>query len=274
MLCERCKKNDGLLVDGLCAQCADESGTLGADPPAGLPVAPPVAAAQGATYDPRAAWALLRSPNGLATVATVLLGLVVLADVGAVAAGIAEYRMVSALMDGTAVYDADASHTEDLYILAGRAQTGALIVTAIGFIAWFLRVRDNAHVFAPQGQSKARAWAIFGFLVPVVSLWFPRRIALDSWHASAGGLEPDRGQSTSMVVETWWFLFLGNMLVGRLAGSMYSNAETLAEARTATGVVMFSDVLDIVSAGAAIVFVRSLTRLQNQKVTAAHPQVA
>ncbi|GAA2321609.1 DUF4328 domain-containing protein [Streptomyces kunmingensis] len=236
-----------------------------------VPLPPPLPSAP---YDPAARWALLRSPNRLAALAVALLGLVIVVDLCAVAAGFAEYRLVADLAGGdwSGYDDGEAERLDDLYALSGQAQVGALVVTAIGFIAWFLRVRDNAHVIAPFGQSKARPWAIFGFFVPIVAFWFPRRIALDTWHASADGLELSRKQAWSGVIELWWFLWLANQLLGRIVSRGYEEAEALPAVRSAIAWVIAGDVLDIVSAAAAILFVRSLTRLQNRKVAAGpHP---
>ncbi|MFI0237098.1 DUF4328 domain-containing protein [Streptomyces sp. NPDC016845] len=275
MLCRRCGKNNALVEDGLCARCSDEAfGSLTAPPGAGAdraePLAPLPPPVPSAPYDPRARWALLRSPNGLATLAMALLGLVLVVDLGAVGVGIAEYRALSDLVGGgwAGFDDGKFGRLDDAYRFLGVAQTGALVVTAIGFILWFLRVRDNAEIFAPQGQSKARPWAVFGFFVPVVAFWFPRRIALDTWHASADGLELSRKRARSGVIELWWFLWILNQVFGRFAGRQYDKAESLTEIESATAWVIAGDVLDIVSAAAAIWFVRSLTRLQNRKVTA------
>ncbi|MER5949898.1 DUF4328 domain-containing protein [Streptomyces sp. NPDC001904] len=270
MLCKKCGKNQALVEDGLCSRCAaavvaELTPAPGPDP---VPDAPLPPRAWSAPYDPEARWTLLRSPNGLGTLAVVLLCLVAAADLAAVLAGIGEYRnLVEAAGSGWSRLDeADARRVDELYVWSGRIQLLTLAVSAACFIAWFLRVRDNAHVFVPSGQSKARAWAIFGFFVPVVSLWFPRRIALDTWHASTGA--PEVGRERSWRVDLWWFLWLGDLLVGRIASSRYDSAETLDEITSATGLVMFADALDIVAAGAAVAFVRALTGLQSQKVRA------
>ncbi|MEV1024457.1 DUF4328 domain-containing protein [Streptomyces sp. NPDC050264] len=274
MLCKRCGKNNALVEDGLCARCADEAfGTLTAAPgsteQAGVAEPPLPPRVPSAPYDPMARWALLKSPNRHAAVAVALLGLVIAIDLGAIAAGFAEYRFAAGLADGDwSGYDpGKAERLDDLYALAGQAQVIALVVTAIGFIAWFLRVRDNAEVFEPSGQSKARSWVVLGFLVPVVSLWFPRRIALDTWHSSADGLELSRKQGWSGVIDLWWFLWLTNQLVGRFVSRLHDDPGTLGEVKSAMTGAIAGDALDIVSAVAAIIFVRSLTRLQNRKVS-------
>ncbi|MYT73528.1 MULTISPECIES: DUF4328 domain-containing protein [unclassified Streptomyces] len=270
MLCKKCGKNQALVEDGLCSRCAaavvaELTPAPGPDLVADAPLPP---RAPSTPYDPEARWALLRSPNGLATLAVALLCLVAAADLAAILAGVGEYRILADAAGGdwSRLDDADARRVDELYVWSGRIQLLTLAASAAGFIAWFLRVRDNAHVFVPSGQSKARAWAIFGFFVPVVSLWFPRRIALDTWHASSAELELGRGRA--WMVDLWWFLWLGDLLIGRIAGNLYDSAETLDEITSATGLVIFADALDIVAAGTAVAFVRALTGMQNRKVQA------
>ncbi|WP_338699756.1 DUF4328 domain-containing protein [Streptomyces sp. Q6] len=271
MLCRKCGKSHALVEDGLCAACADAAfAALKAAPGSRKdegerPLPPPLPSAP---YDPTARFSLLRSPNGFATAAVVLLCLVIVADLGSVAAGVAEYRFASDLASGdwSGFSESDLDRVDDLYTLAGRAQMLTLVAAAIGFIAWFLRVRDNAHALAPFGQSKARAWAIFGFFVPVVCLWFPRRIAHDTWQASADGLDFSRKEARVGSIDRWWFLWLLNLLLGWTANRSYNDAESIDAIKSATGALIFSDAVDIVSAVAAILFVRALTRLQNLRV--------
>ncbi|MEV5613516.1 DUF4328 domain-containing protein [Streptomyces sp. NPDC052225] len=220
------------------------------------------------SYDPAARFSALRSPNGFATAAVVLLCLVIVADLAAVVTGIGEYRFAADLAAGdfSGFSESDMERIDDLYTLAGRAQLLTVVAAAIGFIAWFLRVRDNAQVIEPLGQRLARPWAIFGFLVPVVNLWFPRRIAHDIWRASADGFDFSRKEARVGTIDLWWFLWLLNLLLRWSANRNYDSAEAIGEIKTATGTLIFSDTVDILSAVAAILFVRAMTRLQNLRV--------
>jgi hypothetical protein len=52
----------------------------------------------------------------------------------------------------------------------------AWVVTSL----WLGRIRQNALVVAPQGQRRSAVWAWIGWIVPVVSWWFPKQILDDS----------------------------------------------------------------------------------------------
>ncbi|WP_406301120.1 DUF4328 domain-containing protein [Streptomyces sp. NBC_00885] len=73
---------------------------------------------------------------------------------------------------------------ERLYSLAGVLQTIAFVLCGIVFILWFRQMRENAQLCAPDAHRRSPGWAVWGWIVPVVFLWFPRRITLDIGTAS------------------------------------------------------------------------------------------
>ncbi|MGX1762395.1 DUF4328 domain-containing protein, partial [Streptomyces lydicus] len=147
-----------------------------------------------------------------------------------------------------------------LYGASGIVQLAATIATAVVFVAWFHRTRVNAEVFAPEYHARKRGWAIWGWIVPVVNLWFPRQIATDIWNASAD----DKSRSTALL-NWWWGLWIANLIVGRLAGRRYSGSGGPEEIKGAIAGLMASDVFNILAAVLAIFFVRRLTRMQHEK---------
>ncbi|WP_329144005.1 DUF4328 domain-containing protein [Streptomyces sp. NBC_01456] len=149
---------------------------------------------------------------------------------------------------------------DSLYGASGIVQLVATLATAAVFVIWFHRTRVNAEVFAPEYHAKRRAWAIWGWFVPVVNLWFPRRIATDIWNASAD--VPSRSRA---LLNGWWSLWLLNLIFGRLASQRYSRARTADEIKGAIAGLMASDAFNIAAAALAILFVHRLTRMQHEK---------
>lgn len=237
MICTRCRHFEAAPDGVLCAHCA---------------VGPPATTFHGG------AW--LKSPVALGRAVAVLLGTVVAADLFAVGAGVLSYGVWDELVQGGGVPER-AAWVDSLYVVAGVLQTVALLSAAVVFLVWFHRTRVNAEVFDPNGHEKKRGWAVGGWFVPFVNLWFPRRIALDTWDASSpwGAPRPHR------LVNTWWALWLASTAVGQAAGRMYDRAETAPEIRRAVGQLLFADLLDVVAAVAAAVFVLTLTRMQDAK---------
>jgi len=213
--------------------------------------------------------ASLRSPVGLGKAVAVLLGAVVAVDLFAVYADLTMYDVMGSLADdslGNGEYNAlqrDADRADSLYDDVTSAQLVALAATVVVYLVWFLRVRVNAEVFNPFGHSKKRAWAGWGWFVPVVSLWFPRRIMLDIWDASS----PAGTRAPQGLVNAWWTLWIVSLVTNRTGVSAYNRAETAEEIQDAVVQLALSDFSDIAAAVLAILVVLRLTRMQHEKAS-------
>ncbi|MFI2430502.1 DUF4328 domain-containing protein [Streptomyces sp. NPDC018693] len=247
MLCTRCRRFDVAPGNELCRQCE----AADAHPPAPLPV-PAVAP-----------FAQLRSPVGLGWAAVALLGAVVLTDLFAIGVDLFAYGVWDDIVQGEAgpgLYRR-AELTDTLFVTAGVLQTVALVASAVVFVCWFYRVRVNAEVFNPFGHAKKRGWAIAGWIVPIVSLWYPRRVALDIWDASG---DPERPSGHGLL-NGWWTMWIISLTADRFVSRAYQRAEEAEELRRAVAQVMLADLADVVAAVLAIVLVLRLTRMQHAK---------
>lgn len=208
----------------------------------------------------------LRSPIGLGRATVSLLGLVIAADLFAVYADLVLYDVTGDLMDGATGGAATGrlDDAETLNSVAGGVQSVALLLCVIVYLCWFWRVRANAGVFAPQAQSMKPGWAIGGWFVPIVSLWYPRRITRDIWDASS----PVGARRSYVLVNAWWTLWLLSLLGDRLGTVDYGKADAADQMHSGAYQSMISDGLDIAAGVLAILLVLRLTRMQNEKALA------
>ncbi|WP_405821389.1 DUF4328 domain-containing protein [Streptomyces sp. NBC_01390] len=264
MSCKRCHVYKASTPAGLCSGCAAEPVPMAESVPAPAPVAEP--APTGPVVQPHGpAW--LRSPVGLGKAVAVMLGVVIAADLFAVYAGLTMYDVMGSLEDdglGFGGYNAlmrRADHADTLYAAAGVAQTATFVATAVFYLVWFLRVRVNAEVFNPFGHTMKRGWAGWGWFVPVVSLWFPRRIMLQIWDASSSA----GTRASHALVNAWWALWLVALFTSRAEFGAYDGADTAEAIRSDVAQVLVSDVADIAAAVLAILVVLRLTRMQHEK---------
>lgn len=243
MLCTRCHHFEATPDGVLCTQCTAPSGFQA--PPAGAPKL----------------W--LRSPVGLGRAAVTLLVLAAAVDVFALGADLLMYDVTGDLAVGdtdAAVLDrADLSDT--LTAAAGSAQVFVLLACAVVFVLWLWRVRRNAEVFAPDGHHKARGWVIAGWVVPIASLWYPRRVVVDIWDASRTGEKP----GGHALINVWWTLWLLTNTIGRFLYTAFDEADTSQEIHDSMPQMMFADGVDLVAALFAAAVVLRLTRMQDEK---------
>ncbi|MEU2491064.1 DUF4328 domain-containing protein [Streptomyces sp. NPDC007883] len=205
--------------------------------------------------------------TGLAAATCVLLGLAVLADVFSLDAGRQYYGLWSDLgEEGLPTALEEFERVERLYSLSGVVQTVTFLVCGIVFIVWFRQMRENAQLFAPDAHRKSPGWAVWGWIVPVVSLWFPRRITLDIWTASELRREvPDAPRTPVTLVNVWWTVWICDVTLSNLASRYLVRADEADAIKQAVGLLMVADVLDIGAAVMAILVVRRLTRMQQRR---------
>ncbi|GAT67202.1 hypothetical protein PS9374_02855 [Planomonospora sphaerica] len=102
--------------------------------------------------------------------------------------------MLSALIDSPDTADMGAVDANDrLYGMSGLAQTLSYVVTAVLFVLWLLRACSNAEAMLPVPHRRHAAWAVFGWVVPIVHLWYPKQIVDDVWTTSRLGAAGFRG---------------------------------------------------------------------------------
>jgi hypothetical protein len=94
----------------------------------------------------------------------------------------------------------------------------ALLVLLGGFVAtclWLWRARVNVEVLSPTSpHARSRGWVWGGWLVPVVSLWFPFQVVRDvlrvrSHHPASGSR-----------VGWWWGMFLTALIVSGIESQL------------------------------------------------------
>ncbi|MGW7365368.1 DUF4328 domain-containing protein [Streptomyces sp. NPDC054841] len=142
------------------------------------------------------------------------------------------------------------------------AQVAAFAGAGLLFVLWFVQAWERAGSLLPRRRWwQSRHWALAGWFVPVVNLGVPFLIALDLW-ASSRPEDPARGHSRLWVIG-WWLTFVSWTVANRWAQALYGRAEQVEPVRGALRVGMVTDVLGVVAAIAAIVFV---VRLRGSRI--------
>ena len=129
--------------------------------------------------------------RGLANILTVLLAVVV--------AVIAARLAVQMLSSGSARWRRT--------LVVSRLDQAADITIfglSILFVVWFRRARINAECHG-YPQRRARGWAFWGWIVPIVNIWFPFQIMGDIWRA---GLPAWQRRKIAWLPALWWTSWL------------------------------------------------------------------
>ncbi|EME99993.1 hypothetical protein H340_13491 [Streptomyces mobaraensis NBRC 13819 = DSM 40847] len=186
------------------------------------------------------------------------------------------------LAEGAVLGDetADKANQADTFFASVSLVAAVLGLGTAGLWAvWFRRVRLNAEALAPGTHRFGSGWAAGAWFTPVVNLWFPKQIANDIYRASApaGPQGAPKG-----LLNAWW---VSGLVAGALTGaSAFGYALTEAKMRrdfrlerfdaweadvrnlrTLAGASAFGYLLCAVAGALALLVVRQLTRMQEER---------
>ncbi|MFF7990820.1 DUF4328 domain-containing protein [Kitasatospora xanthocidica] len=225
--------------------------------------------------------AALRPANGLAAAVYVLLGLNAVLAAVVVAVDVWSDVLLGRVLDGSGdvgLDDFDA--VKAVADVVNGIFLPLALATAVVFIVWFYRIRENADLLAPNGHRHGRGWAIGAWFTPVVLLWFPWQLMVDCWRASAPlDAEGRRRTVSEKVVALWWSTWIGSIVVGRIASTMVRHVDltvidNLESLRDTIRVEAAGSALRLVAAVAAILVVNRLTAMQQTRRADINPLAA
>lgn len=149
--------------------------------------------------------------------------------------------------------------------LSKLASNGLLLATVaavILFYAWLSRARDNAEAITPVPHALGRTWLVFGWIVPLVSLWYPYQIVQTIWRTSdparlAGN--PAKAPRSGLVV-AWWVSYLVFTTALFLAFANDSESPTSGDVTLS----LIGGLAGLAAALLATAVVRDISRTQDQ----------
>jgi len=106
--------------------------------------------------------------------------------------------------------------------IATLFSTLLILVTITSIVAWFSVIRwmreryDEFQVTKPGHMRLSRQWITWSWLVPIVSLWFPKKMIDDLLGASttSGSLKSDK---EPIRTQTWWATWITYTIMSNLA---------------------------------------------------------
>ncbi|MFD6830238.1 MULTISPECIES: DUF4328 domain-containing protein [Streptomyces] len=209
--------------------------------------------------------AVLRSPVALGWATAGLFALVGLADLAGAVLDLSTAGFADRVAGGDWTAEGEWARAERATDRVTSFWLPAYLGSIVVFLVWFRRTRVNAEVFDPYGHTMRRGWAVGGWFVPVVSLWFPRRIASETWHACVSPVDR-RG---TLLLNLWWSTFLVDNLLSRGAARVLDRAEEVDALARGYRYMAYSEIFSVVHAVIAVLFVLALTRRQDAR--ARHP---
>jgi Domain of unknown function (DUF4328) len=139
----------------------------------------------------------------------------------------------------------------------GLVLGGLLLMSVVVFLIWFYQARQNAG-WSDWPQRLAPAWAIWGWFVPIIFLWFPFMVMAGIWRAGQPGQERAR---PAVLPGAWWACWLLAWFTGFRHVVVTTGAGTGFESFTSEyGLYFEGTVLSKLFAAAAAVFLGLIVR--------------
>ncbi|MDN5716052.1 MAG: DUF4328 domain-containing protein [Janibacter sp.] len=141
------------------------------------------------------------------------------------------------------------------FILAGLGAAESILMVAawIAGSIWLLGLRAVAEVVAPgHPHRRSQIWAVAGWAVPILHLWFPLQVVADALSAV--------GSRSRRLLLAWWTTWLLASVVGYAASHLGGDLMTAGQvSQWVTGLTVDA-VLTLLALPAWVVLVRRATR--------------
>jgi hypothetical protein len=168
--------------------------------------------------------------------------------------------------------DAAAAKTSDNETaIAGDTQGIAVVAAGLTFLLWFYRAYANLEWLGVRKPRFRLGSAIWGWFVPIMSLFRPKQIANDIWRGSDPsnpGREPDPRGPVLPLIHWWWAAFLLNSFVAVLGIEDWKSGHAPSAVKHAALVDILSCSVSIVAAVLAAASVYALTARQMARARA------
>lgn len=211
----------------------------------------------------------------LGRVASLLLGLTIVANLAVILAEYEYIHYVNEILGGGHPALSQIKHAVDASQNAGIAYSLTLFLAGIAFIWWFHRSYRNLSARGITELRFSSRWAIGCWLVPFLNLARPKAMANDIWKGSAGIAQGQWNRWSELPIPAllnwWWGCWIAGSTLSYIATRMVGDAglnatsiqDALQQERTGAYLDQLASVVLIVGAVLAIVIVSRVSRLQD-----------
>ncbi|WP_053737208.1 DUF4328 domain-containing protein [Nocardia sp. NRRL S-836] len=203
-----------------------------------------------------------RPVRGLGVAASVLIGLDAVLAVADAFSSQHSANAVREYTDGNGTM-ADLRTADAISLLVNGPRLAVSVAAGVVFVVWLYRSRQNAERLTYDVDHRhKRGWVIGGWIVPVISLWYPAQIVQDVWR-SFDATQQDRplqARDKNGLVVAWWLVFLASSWGDRAVTQLVLRDSDLETVAAWTWVSAF---VTIGAAVLAIVLVRRLIDAQH-----------
>ena len=146
--------------------------------------------------------------------------------------------------------------------IVGLIQFILFVVTSILFLYWFYAAYRNVHALQALEATKAPSWAIWGFIVPIIALYYPYQIATEIWIGTQEFIRTKNKtfsvNQSKQLIGWWWAFFIISNVLGRF---LFRSSDNLSPLYSNL-VFLISDCIDLIGLAITLKMVEQISEAE------------
>ncbi|MEX2286862.1 MAG: DUF4328 domain-containing protein [Planctomycetaceae bacterium] len=205
------------------------------------------------------------SMSSLVKVVTVLMAIYVLMTIVSIGSSLLQLSVLNQLKAGVDVPEEILQMNDLREFVIAITFMGVFIALAICFLRWVYRANRNAQALVRSPLTISPGWSVGWYFVPIMNLFKPYQAVKEIWQASTPAVADWRKAPVSPIVGFWWTFWILDNIASQASVRLSFRADDVSELITSTGVDIGSSAIGIPSAVLALLLVRNLHNMQEQK---------
>ncbi|MEN8122771.1 MAG: DUF4328 domain-containing protein [Bacteroidota bacterium] len=182
----------------------------------------------------------------------------------AVLSGYFEFELLERIRDAEMFTEQEASVNDLRQGVIGILQTVLSITSIVLFLNWFRRAYGNLHRIGTNNLEHNETMAIWSFVIPIVSLFRPYKIAKEiavEYGNRLSGINSNYKSSINFsIIGLWWTFFLIANYIGQFAFKSVLKDDTIEQMIASTQAYMISDFIDIPAALLTLLMIKQISK--------------
>ncbi len=197
--------------------------------------------------------------------AIILIWCVMILDFTSLVSSYLQYDLLATVDAGGFISEGTAELNDNRELIIGLLYSITSIISIITFIQWFRRGYYNLNI--RKNCAHSEGWAAGSWFVPIISLFRPYQIMKEMWIETSKMIADktsDTLKSSTVVIGTWWTLWIITNYVSNYALKSGLKGETLSDYMNSTIADIVTSILSIPLAYITIVMIKHYAHKEQQ----------
>lgn len=198
-----------------------------------------------------------RAAPTLTTVTAVMIGAILLFDLGLTIISVVQFAELQNVPPNQAVDDIPLSGADLVMVGLFLLRVPTYIACTVCFLMWTHRANTNAAALVGHPLEISPGWSVGWYFIPIANLFKPYQAMKEIWIASS------RDDDSTGLVSLWWSLWVFSNIANQAAFRFGFAADTVEKARTSTLLDIGVGLIDLPLSVVAIMLVRRVYAMQD-----------